>query len=108
MARIPRNELLDMLFTLFESAPYWKIKDLTEHVKQPQVFLKEVLGDIANLVPRGPYLGLWTLKDEFKKGGSGGKGKKEEDEKKEGGRLKKEEEALEEEEDEDMEMEAVL
>ena len=65
-ARIPRNELLDMLFRLFESAQYWKIKDLTEHVKQPQVYLKEVLSDIAQLIPRGPYVGLWTLKDEYK------------------------------------------
>lgn len=55
-----------MLFRLFESAQYWKIKDLTEHVKQPQVYLKEVLSDIAQLIPRGPYVGLWTLKDEYK------------------------------------------
>lgn len=71
-ARMPRNELLDLLFTHFEQAPYWALKSLTEHVQQPQVYLKEVLGDIARLVPRGPYQGMWTLKEEFR-GGKGGK-----------------------------------
>lgn len=65
---MPRNELLDLLFTHFEQAPYWAIKALSEHVRQPQVYLKEVLGDIAVLVPRGPYQGMWTLKEEYKSG----------------------------------------
>lgn len=77
-ARIPRNELLDLLFTHFEQAPYWSIKALTEHVRQPQVYLKEVLGDIAMLVPRGPYQGMWTLREEYKGGKGGPAGKKEE------------------------------
>jgi len=77
-ARIPRNELLDLLFTHFEQAPYWSIKALTEHVRQPQVYLKEVLGDIAMLVPRGPYQGMWTLREEYK-GGKGGPGAKKEE-----------------------------
>jgi len=63
--RMPRNELLDLLFGQFESKPYWSIKALQEHVKQPQVYLKEVLADIAFNVPRGPYAGLYKLKDEF-------------------------------------------
>lgn len=65
-ARIPKNELLDLLFTHFESRPYWTIKALTEHVKQPQVYLKEVLAEIGILVPRGPYANMWKLKDEYK------------------------------------------
>jgi transcription initiation factor TFIIF subunit beta len=58
-----------MLFGLFETAPYWKLKDLTSHVKQPQAYLKEVLSDIAKLVARGPYLGMYTLTDQYKVGG---------------------------------------
>lgn len=77
---MPRNELLDLLFTHFESAPYWALKSLSEHVQQPQVYLKEVLADVARLVPRGPYQGMWTLREEFKSGNRAGKeeGKKEE------------------------------
>lgn len=65
---MPRNELLDLIFERFASADYWHLKALNEHVRQPQVYLKEVLGDVAQLVPRGPYNGMWTLRDEFKGG----------------------------------------
>ncbi|SGZ23929.1 BQ5605_C023g09664 [Microbotryum silenes-dioicae] len=68
MVRMPRNELLDLLFQHFDQAPYWNLKLLNEHVKQPATFLKEVLGEVGTLVPRGPYLGMWTLKEQFKSG----------------------------------------
>ncbi|GAA6030793.1 hypothetical protein JCM8097_008878 [Rhodosporidiobolus ruineniae] len=74
-ARIPKNELLDLLFTHFSSAPYWSLRALNDHVKQPQVYLKEVLGEIATLVPKGPYAQMYALKPEFKGAqGSGGAG----------------------------------
>ncbi|KAK4046250.1 hypothetical protein OIV83_006229 [Microbotryomycetes sp. JL201] len=63
--RMPRNELLDLLFTYFDQAPYWHVKALAEHVKQPQVYLREVLTDVAELVPRGPYNGMWKLKPDY-------------------------------------------
>ncbi|KAM0791065.1 hypothetical protein ACM66B_004358 [Microbotryomycetes sp. NB124-2] len=63
--RMPRNELLDLLFTYFDQAPYWHVKALAEHVKQPQVWLREVLSDVAELVPRGPYNGMWKLKPDY-------------------------------------------
>ncbi|GAA6012752.1 hypothetical protein JCM10207_005349 [Rhodosporidiobolus poonsookiae] len=65
-SRIPKNELLDLLFTHFSSAPYWSLRSLNDHVKQPVVYLKEVLGEIATLVPKGPYAQMYTLKPEFK------------------------------------------
>lgn len=65
-----------MLFVHFEQAPYWAAKALTEHVRQPQAYLKEVLQDVATLVPRGPYVGMWTLKEEFR---TRGEAKKEEE-----------------------------
>ncbi|KDE08150.1 hypothetical protein MVLG_01631 [Microbotryum lychnidis-dioicae p1A1 Lamole] len=68
MVRMPRNELLDLLFQHFDQAPYWNLKLLNEHVKQPATFLKEVLGEVGTLVPRGPYVGMWTLKEQFKSG----------------------------------------
>lgn len=78
-ARIPRNELLDLLFALFEDKPYWQIKALTENVQQPQVYLKEVMADIGQLIARGPYAGMWTLKDEYKSRGKEIKKLEEED-----------------------------
>lgn len=80
---MPRNELLDLLFARFEASQYWTIKALKEHVLQPEVYLKEVLGDVAQLIKRGPYSGMWSLRDEFKNGPSEGKAPtmKEEDEK---------------------------
>ncbi|GAA5853264.1 hypothetical protein JCM8547_000260 [Rhodosporidiobolus lusitaniae] len=65
-ARLPKNELLDLLFTHFSSAPYWSLRSLNDHVKQPQVYLKEVLAEIATLVPKGPYAQMYALKPEFK------------------------------------------
>lgn len=113
---MPRNELLDALFKLFESHPYWQLKALTEHVKQPQSYLKEVLAEIAQLLPRGPYVGMWTLKDQFKGEGMGMAmiPKKKEEEVGEGGVKKEESEvrerivdALDEGDDEDDDMEEV-
>ncbi|GAA5866746.1 hypothetical protein JCM1840_004247 [Sporobolomyces johnsonii] len=71
-ARIPKNELLDALFTHFGTAQYWTLRALNDHVKQPQVYLKEVLGEIATLVKNGPYAGMYALKPEYKGGGGGG------------------------------------
>lgn len=108
-ARMPRNELLDLLFTHFEQAPYWAIKSLTEHVKQPQVYLKEVLADIAMLVPRGPYQGMWTLREEFKgpnargAAGAGAGAKKEE----QGGDRKPDLNGLHQDDDDEDDMEVV-
>ncbi|EEB09632.1 transcription factor TFIIF complex beta subunit Tfg2 [Schizosaccharomyces japonicus yFS275] len=65
-ARIPRNELLDILFKCFEDYEYWTLKGLREYVKQPEVYLKEVLDSIAVLNKRGPYALKYSLKPEYK------------------------------------------
>jgi len=65
---MPHNELLDLLISQFSQAPYWSLKSLNEHVKQPQTYLKQTLGEIANLVRNGPYAGMYALKPEFKQG----------------------------------------
>jgi transcription initiation factor TFIIF subunit beta len=64
-ARMPRNELLDILFELFDQYPYWSIKGLRGKVQQPEVYLREVLTTIADLHKRGPYSGNWSIKPEF-------------------------------------------
>ncbi|KNZ76077.1 Transcription initiation factor IIF subunit beta [Termitomyces sp. J132] len=66
MARMPRNQLLDQIFTLFRDPPRWGIKPLREKTQQPEVYLKEVLSEVAFL---GEYNGLWELKDNYKEPG---------------------------------------
>ncbi|KAF8218713.1 hypothetical protein L208DRAFT_1449125 [Tricholoma matsutake] len=72
MARMPRNQLLDQIFSLFRDPPRWGIRALRERTQQPEVYLKEVLSEVAFLHRSGEYNGLWELKDNFK--GEGMKG----------------------------------
>jgi transcription initiation factor TFIIF subunit beta len=37
--RIPKNELLDLLFKCFQEYAYWSLKGLKEYIKQPEVHL---------------------------------------------------------------------
>ena len=66
MARMPRNQLLDQLFSLFRETPRWSIRPLRDKTQQPEVYLKEVLSEIAFLHKAGEYNGLWELKEIFK------------------------------------------
>lgn len=60
LTRIPKNELLDLLFPLFAQAPYWHLRALNDHVQQPQTYLRETLNEVAILVPKGPYAQMWA------------------------------------------------
>ncbi|KAG2172487.1 hypothetical protein INT44_006660 [Umbelopsis vinacea] len=64
--RMPRNELMDMLFAAFERYPYWSLKGIAEHTKQPMQYLKEILSEICILNKRGPYTSTYQLKAEYK------------------------------------------
>ncbi|WFC95046.1 DNA helicase [Malassezia brasiliensis] len=64
-ARMPRNELLDLLFSLFDRYKHWSLKRLREETQQPYAYLREVLLSIANQHHNGPYAGSWSLKQEF-------------------------------------------
>jgi transcription initiation factor TFIIF subunit beta len=66
MARMPRNQLLDALFTLFRERAQWPIKLLREKTQQPEVYLKEVLSEIATLHRSGEFNGTWELMPSFK------------------------------------------
>lgn len=44
---------------------------LQKETDQPDVWLKEVLGEIGILNKRGPNAKLWELKKEYKGGGGG-------------------------------------
>ncbi|KAF2271955.1 transcription initiation factor IIF [Westerdykella ornata] len=64
-ARIPRNELIDLLHKCFDDYQYWHMKTLRETTRQPESYLKEVLQDIAQLVRSGPYASTWTRQGVF-------------------------------------------
>ncbi|KAJ7250571.1 transcription initiation factor IIF, beta subunit-domain-containing protein [Mycena rebaudengoi] len=72
MARIPRNQLLDLIFQLFRDQPRWGIKPLRERTQQPEVYLKEVLSEVAFLNKTGEFSSLWELKEMYKDGLVGG------------------------------------
>ncbi|KAK7040935.1 hypothetical protein VNI00_009531 [Paramarasmius palmivorus] len=69
MTRMPRNQLLDLIFQLFREQPRWGIKPLREKTQQPEVYLKEVLSEVASLHRSGEHNGLWELKDTYKEEG---------------------------------------
>ncbi|PRT55825.1 Transcription initiation factor IIF subunit beta [Wickerhamiella sorbophila] len=64
--RIPKSELLDKLFGLFEETEYWTLKGLRERTRQPEAYLKEVLDTIAILNKKGPYATKYGLRSDFK------------------------------------------
>lgn len=65
--RMPKKDLLDLLFRLFEEYEYWSMKGLKERTRQPESYLKESLDSIANLIKKGPYTSKYNLKPEYRR-----------------------------------------
>ena len=65
-ARMARNRLLDMLLLLYRDRLWLSSRDLQAHTEQPEVDLKEVLGQIADLHQNGEFNGQDELKSSFK------------------------------------------
>ncbi|KAK0536877.1 hypothetical protein OC834_001007 [Tilletia horrida] len=64
-ARMPKNELLDMLWPMFESQTHIRLKALAERTQQPEAYLRDVLNEVADLHKRGPYTGHYSIKPAF-------------------------------------------
>ncbi len=62
---MPRNELLDRLFTIFEKSRYHQFSSLRQETQQPETYLREVLQSIATMERRGAYTGYWGLRPEY-------------------------------------------
>jgi transcription initiation factor TFIIF subunit beta len=62
MARMPRNQLLDLLFGAFRDQQFWRLQDLRQKTQQPEAYLKEVLSEIATLHRSGDHSSMWELK----------------------------------------------
>lgn len=64
--RLPKKDVMDILFKAFERMPHWNFTGLVQLCQQPTVYLKEILGEIAVYNKRGPYKNLYELKPEYK------------------------------------------
>ncbi|KAI4907385.1 hypothetical protein J4E90_009414 [Alternaria incomplexa] len=64
-ARMARSDLIDVLHQLFDEYQYWPMKAIKQRTKQPEQYLKEVLGDIALLVKSGPFASNWKRQAVF-------------------------------------------
>ncbi|KAH7408428.1 transcription initiation factor IIF [Phaeosphaeria sp. MPI-PUGE-AT-0046c] len=58
-ARVSREDLIDMLHSAFDEFQYWPMKALKARTKQPEQYLKDILGEIAQLVKSGPFASTW-------------------------------------------------
>lgn len=47
---------------------HWKFAELQKATDQPTAWLKEVLLSVALINKRGPYIGTWELKREYRLG----------------------------------------
>jgi len=65
-ARIPKNQLLDILFQCFRQYEYWPLKALRKRTDQPEAYLRETLDEIAVLNKSGRFTNLWSLKAHYR------------------------------------------
>ncbi|KAK3208514.1 hypothetical protein GRF29_77g968077 [Pseudopithomyces chartarum] len=63
--RMAQNELIDMLHSMFDEYKYWSMKAIKAKVKQPELFLKETLPKIAELVKSGYFASNWKRLEMF-------------------------------------------
>ncbi|WEW59321.1 transcription initiation factor IIF, beta subunit [Emydomyces testavorans] len=63
-ARMPQNELLDLIYACFRRYRYWPFKSLRAELKQPEAYLKQTLEMVAHLVKSGDFAMTWELKPE--------------------------------------------
>lgn len=64
-ARMPRTDLLQRLFALFEKYKYYQFQTLRQQTEQPEPYLREVLSSIAQMERKGTYAGYWALRPEY-------------------------------------------
>ncbi|KAL1960962.1 hypothetical protein VTO42DRAFT_4850 [Malbranchea cinnamomea] len=63
-ARMPQNELLDLIYACFREYRYWPFKSLKARLQQPEAYLKQTLEIVAHLVKTGDFANTWELKPE--------------------------------------------
>jgi transcription initiation factor TFIIF subunit beta len=65
-ARMPQNELLDLIYECFKKYNYWPLKSLKNELNQPEAYLKQTLEMVGELVRQGPHAMTWKLRADSK------------------------------------------
>ena len=73
-ARMPLNELIDLIYDAFKEYTYWPFKVLKDRVQQPEAYLRQTLEMIAFQAKTGTHMMEWQLKPEAKIGTYAGVG----------------------------------
>lgn len=65
-ARLDKKDLMRRLFECFRQYEYWSIKNLRAKLKQPELWLRENLEEVAVLEKGGTFSQKWRLKPEYR------------------------------------------
>ncbi|OAA49338.1 transcription initiation factor iif [Metarhizium rileyi] len=65
-ARIPKNQLLDLIFDCFRQYQFWSMKALRQKLQQPDSYLRQVLEEVAVLHKSGRFANHYGLNDAYK------------------------------------------
>ncbi|CAK7236211.1 hypothetical protein SEUCBS140593_009541 [Sporothrix eucalyptigena] len=69
-ARMPENDLLDLIFNCFARFRFWSMRALRAEIPQPEIYLRHTLEKVADLHRSGRFANNWELKSENRKDGS--------------------------------------
>lgn len=69
-ARIPEDQLLDLIFGCFRQYQYWSMKALRQKLQQPDQYLRQVLEKVAVLNKSGRFANHYCLSDAYRDRGS--------------------------------------
>ena len=61
-----REAAMQLLFELFEQQHWWRFSDLADVTGQPTARLKPLIAELCEYNNRGPYRGMYELKDQYK------------------------------------------
>lgn len=65
-ARIPKNQLLDLIFDCFRQYQYWSMKALRQRTHQPDSYLRQVLEEVAVLNKTGAFANHYCLSEAYR------------------------------------------
>ncbi|KAJ3371210.1 General transcription factor IIF subunit 2, partial [Kappamyces sp. JEL0680] len=64
--KLEKSDLRALIFAQFQTATHLTFRALSDRTMQPESYLREVLQEICDINKRGPNLGKYELKAEFK------------------------------------------
>jgi transcription initiation factor TFIIF subunit beta len=64
-ARMPENELLDLINRAFTEFRYWSMRALKARIPQPEAYLRSTLEKVAILHKSGRFANTWSIRPEY-------------------------------------------